>query len=43
MTVIFKSIIKQDFKLVVLLASKYLEGSSLLEERAQTLKSDKHL
>lgn len=49
MTVKFKSIIKQNFKLVVLLASKQLEDSSLpeerslLEETAQTLKSDKHL
>lgn len=48
MTVKFKSIIKQNFKLVVL-ASKQLEDSSLpeerslLEETAQTLKSDKHL
>lgn len=42
MTVKFKSVIKQNFKLVVLLASKQLEGSlplderSLLEERAES-------
>lgn len=42
MTIKFKSIVKQDIKLAVL-ASMYMEGSSLLVERAQALKSDKHL
>lgn len=37
----FRNVIKQDTRCVVLLARMHVEGSSLLVERAQALKSDK--